>query len=57
MDIDAIITHLGNFQNTWKGWDKLISGVSGFFAQNPIQKLTDFFTPETSPLNNLSSNK
>lgn len=55
MDIDAIITHLGNFQDTWKGWDKLITGATEFFAQNPIQKVVEFFSPETSPINSLSS--
>ncbi|WP_273415927.1 hypothetical protein [Corynebacterium appendicis] len=56
MNVDAIITHLSNFQDTWKGWNDLISGLTGFFGANPVEKLKDFFSEGTfESLSSLSS--
>lgn len=54
MDTKEIITHLSNFQNTWKGWDKLISGLTGFFGGNPVNGLKGFFSEDTfAPLSSV----
>lgn len=54
MDTKEIITHLSNFQNTWKGWDKLISGLTGFFGGNPVDGLSKFFSEDTfAPLSSV----
>lgn len=50
MDVKEIITHLSNFQNTWKGWNGLISGITGFFGQNPVGKLDGLFGNEAAGL-------
>ncbi|EFK55586.1 hypothetical protein KBP53_09945 [Corynebacterium genitalium ATCC 33030] len=63
MDVKEIITHLSNFQDTWKGWDKVISGLTDFFGGNPIQDIADLFANDAEklkgafePLSSLSSN-
>ena len=56
MNVDAIITLLSNFQNTWEGWNKLITGITDFFGANPVEKLKGFFSEDTfESLSSLSS--
>ena len=60
MNVDAIITHLSNFQDTWEGWNKLISNLTDFFggADGWSEKFKGFFSEETfAPLSSLSSDK
>lgn len=47
MNVDAIITYLSNFQDTWNGWNDLINGITDFFGANPVEKLKDFFDADT----------
>lgn len=57
MDVKEIIWHLQNFQNTWKGWDGLISGLTGFFSQfNDLEKVAEPFTKGAETISGLSSN-
>lgn len=44
MNVDAIITHLENFQDTWEGWHDFLGGLVDFFKDNPIAQLRDYFT-------------
>ena len=50
MNVDAIITHLSNFQDTWKGWNGLISGLSDFFGKDVINTLNGLFENEAAGL-------
>ncbi|MDK8625998.1 hypothetical protein [Corynebacterium appendicis] len=47
MDVNTIIWHLENFQDTWNGWNKVISGLTDFFGSTPTEKIKDFFKEET----------
>ena len=53
MDVNTIIWHLENFQDTWNGWNKVISGLTDFFGSTPTEKIKEFFEGET--LSSLSS--
>lgn len=47
MNVDAIITHLENFQNTWKGWGDFLGGLVKFFGKgedNVVNHIIDFFS-------------
>lgn len=56
MNVDAIITHLSNFQDTWEGWNDLISGLTDFFGSTPTDKIKEFFQKDTfESLSSLSS--
>ena len=62
MDVKEIITHLSNFQDTWKGWNGVIDGLTKFFGGNPIQDIADLFANDAEklkgafePLSSLSS--
>ncbi|MCQ4625559.1 hypothetical protein KBX18_08345 [Corynebacterium sp. CCUG 69979] len=55
MDVKEIITHLSNFQDTWKGWDKVISGLTDFFGKTPTEKIKDYFSSENEGFKQLSS--
>ena len=47
MDVNTIIWHLENFQDTWNGWNDLISGLTDFFGSTPTEKIKEFFKEET----------
>lgn len=47
MNVKEIITLLENFQNTWKGWNGVIGGLTSFFGDNPAKELRGFFSKET----------
>ncbi|TVS26503.1 hypothetical protein [Corynebacterium sanguinis] len=49
MDLDMIITHLDNFVDTWKGWNKVMGGV-----EDAITSSTNFLAIFPA-LNELSS--
>lgn len=36
MNVDAIIMHLENFANTWKGWGDFLGGLEKFFGPEGI---------------------
>lgn len=50
MNVNEIIWHLENFQNTWNGWNGLISGLTDFFRDNPVQKFADLFANDAENL-------
>lgn len=56
MDVSTIIWHLENFQDTWKGWNDLITGLTGFFGGDWLETFKGFFSTDTvAPLSSLSS--
>lgn len=56
MNVDAIITHLSNFQDTWKGWNDLITGLTGFFGGDWLETFKGFFSEDNfDSLSSLSS--
>lgn len=56
MNVDAIITHLSNFQDTWNGWNDLITGLTGFFGGDWLETFKGFFSGDNfDSLSSLSS--
>lgn len=54
MNVDDIIWHLNNFQNTWNGWNKLITGITEFFSYgNKIEEIGQGFTDATMQLSSV----
>lgn len=37
MNVNDIIWHLENFQNTWNGWNEFLGGLFDFFQKAPVQ--------------------
>lgn len=50
MDVKEIITHLNNFQDTWKGWNKFLGGLVNFFRDNPVRSLLEPFVKFDDPV-------
>lgn len=54
MNVKELITLLDNFVNTWKGWDGVVSGLTGFFGKNPVEGAKGFFDKDTyAPLSSV----
>ena len=37
MNVNDIIWHVENFQNTWNGWNEFLGGLFDFFQKAPVQ--------------------
>lgn len=57
MDLDMIITHLDNFVDTWKGWGKVLGGLSHLvnFELGSILDLSSQFDGASSNIIETSS--
>lgn len=47
MDLSLVQTHLDNFVDTWKGWNRVFTGLNGF--------LNLFLGGDAAPIKELSS--
>ena len=55
MNVNDIIWHVENFQNTWNGWNELLTGVLGFFEKLPNYIFGNGFEGAADGINGLSS--